>query len=149
MSIVKSLAAAALMTASCAVLAANPWVADPNAPQSAPAAAKQQQKAAPAKARAPYVGHYKGMLLDSKGKPAEGEISIDPYKCYVLSVMTDHGVETGFVDVKDGRIEMRHPNTKEVNRVFQIDPKDGSIVLTENNGDKVAESKDCCRLTRR
>lgn len=151
MTIVKSFAAAAFMAASCAVLAANPWVADPNAPKSAPAAyAQTQDKAAPAeKPRAPYVGHYQGKLIDDKGQPADAEISIDPYNCFVLSIMTEHGLETGFVDFKDGRLSLRHPKTKDAVRVFTIDPKDGTITLVENNGKKVEATKDCCRLGRR
>ena len=144
MSILKSLLPAIVL--SCGIAAtsvqANPWVAGGESKDAGKAAATAQAE----KPQAPYVGHYIGKLYDHTGKVAKAEVSFDNFKCFVVSVVGDQGLETGFVEAKGNDIILKHTNGKAY-RVFTI-VEDGKIRLKSVDGKAVKASKDCCELIR-
>ncbi len=63
------------------------------------------QGAALAADPADLLGHYAGTMLTREGVKSDAELTLDRYKCFVLSVKKDQGgLETGFYDVKDDLI---------------------------------------------
>ncbi len=90
-------------------------------------------------------GHYQGTLLSIDGKTkTEAELTIDSYRCFVISAKSDHGMETGFVEKKGNKLFFARPEGKAY-RVFTIG-KDG-LEQTEMNGKPAP--KGCCVMTKR
>ena len=146
MSILKTLLP--VIALSCGIAAtsvqANPWVAGGDSSGSNAAAAADQAKAE--KPKAPYVGHYSGKLYDHTGKVGKAEVSFDNFKCFVVSIVGDQGLETGFVEAKGKELHLKHTDGK-VYRIFTI-VDEGTIELTSVDGKPVTQTKDCCRLSR-
>ena len=53
-------------------------------------------------------GHWSGSMLSQADEMADAELSLDHYGCYALSVKKDRGIETGFYEVKDGRVLLKN-----------------------------------------
>ena len=85
-------------------------------------------------------GHWSGVLLSQ----AE-ELSLDHYGCYALSVKKDRGIETGFFEVKNGRVLLKNSGGV-VNREFEVG-KDGKLHLLDAEGKPlVMAAENCCSL---
>ena len=144
MSILKTLLPAIVLSVGLAAGAqANPWVSNGSS------SGAQTQQAASQKAekpKAPYVGHYSGKLYSQGGEVVDAELSLDNYKCFVLSVMKDQGLETGFVEMKGKKIILKHTDGKAY-RVFTM-VEDGKLVLKSVDGKDVKQTDACCTLVR-
>lgn len=121
-----------------AVLAAAPALAAGPADSESVAVPKSEPMAG-------LEGHYQGTLLSIDGKTkTEAELTIDPYRCFVISAKSDHGMETGFVEKKGDELHFTHPDGKAY-RIFKI--ADGAIEMTEMNGKPAPEG--CCVMKKR
>lgn len=90
-------------------------------------------------------GHWSGVLLSQTEEAADAELSLDHYGCYALSVKKDRGIETGFFEVKDGRVLLKNSGGV-VNREFEVG-KDGKLHLLDAEGKPlVMAAENCCSL---
>ncbi len=100
----------------------------------------------------PFIGHYSGTLVAKSGEGSPAELSLDDYKCYALSIKEEQGIETGFYEVRDGRMLLKSPSG-DVLHTFRVDGT-APVTLTQLN-DKVAPVQpmqealpDCCRVVK-
>lgn len=100
----------------------------------------------------PFIGHYSGTLVAKSGEGSPAELSLDDYKCYALSIKEEQGIETGFYEVRDGRMLLKSPSG-DVLHTFRVDGT-SPATLTQLN-DKVAPAEpmqetlpDCCRVVK-
>lgn len=90
-------------------------------------------------------GHWSGSMLSQAEEMADAELSLDNYGCYALSVKADRGIETGFYEVKDGRVLLKNSGGV-VSRQLEVG-KDGKLHLRDAEGKPLANApKDCCSL---
>ena len=98
-------------------------------------------------ARAPtgFEGHWSGTLVSASDEAAGAELSLDSYGCYALSIKTDRGIETGFFEVKDGRVLLKNSGGS-VLRVLEC-REDGKLhELTAEGKPLEGKPADCCSL---
>ncbi len=90
-------------------------------------------------------GHWSGSMLSQADEMADAELSLDHYGCYALSVKKDRGIETGFYEVKDGRVLLKN-SSGVVSRQLEVG-KDEKLHLLDAEGKPLADApRDCCSL---
>ena len=92
-------------------------------------------------------GHWSGTLLSLADAPTEAELSLDDYGCYAASLKSEHGIETGFYEVKDGRLVLKGTGGAVV-RQLELGADKRLHLLDAGGGPLANPPKDCCSLSR-